>query len=80
MIILLLINLTIIFQMKHLAFKFKSQSPEWFLQILSFVQQSKIQTNSKFTIINDIKQQIITLKKLEPAIVWHICLKSDLND
>lgn len=61
--------------MKHCVFKCISQS-----DFFKIVLLSKIQTNSKFTIINDVKQQIITLKKLEPANVGHICLKSDLND
>ena len=48
-------------------------------QIASLVQQT-IQNSLRFIFTDNMKQQILTFKMLEPANVWHFCSKHKCND
>ena len=79
---LLLIKLPIVFTSNRLVFKCitVSQSQKWHLQVLLCPTRSPKSKDSSFTVRNDKEQQqILTFMKLEPANLWHFCLKNDWN-
>lgn len=76
----LLGNLPIVFTSNRLVFKCItiSPSPKW--GCLLCPTRSPKPKDSSFTLINDKEQQqILTFMKLEPANLWHFCLKNDWN-